>query len=245
MMVSFNIVNMLIPTGIGALVNNLGFRYAMLACAGMMFLNILSALVFEEKSMHADNDVDNELKSSEQAGKQKFTLKIKGRKCGIYHIPQHDIIGVHESAEHYRRMSDPERLSQQSPAVLEKIPEESSPVTEKETPKTMPPKYVRQGSTLSAILEQMQNSAENLKTKSEDACQEQCEQKKNKQQPALYDMMSQMEGYGSIAELLYDRKAAKATVLDVIRNPASKGSILDDTKPWSCLTGWWTCLRRQ
>lgn len=39
-----------------------------------------------------------------------------------------------------------------------------SPVTEKETPKTMPPKYVRQGSTLSAILEQMQNSAENLKT---------------------------------------------------------------------------------
>lgn len=43
-------------------------------------------------------------------------------------------------------------------------------------------------------------------------------------------MMSQMEGYGSIAELLHDRKAAKATVLDVIRNPAVRANQLRQTE---------------
>lgn len=64
--------------------NNLGFRYAMLACAGMMLMNILSALVFEEKSMHADNDDESKLKSSQQDGKQKFTLKIKGSQNNFF-----------------------------------------------------------------------------------------------------------------------------------------------------------------
>lgn len=36
----------------------------------------------------------------------------------------------------------------------------------------------------------------------------------------LYDKMTEMPGYGSIADLLCDKKAVKATLVDVIRNPS-------------------------
>ena len=36
----------------------------------------------------------------------------------------------------------------------------------------------------------------------------------------LYDKMTEMPGDGSIADLLCDKKAVKATLVDVIRNPS-------------------------
>ena len=36
----------------------------------------------------------------------------------------------------------------------------------------------------------------------------------------LYDKMIEMPGYGSIADLLCDKKAVKATLVDVIHNPS-------------------------